>query len=128
MTSAFTNPFLSSLERHRRPEILEPFFPPERLGWLCLEELGAWVKYLRPQSSCNFKKIKMADEESLRKKTTTITKPRSKSKSHWRKPQNLLNVGNREKGERFQFHILGYSSIIYPPHMYLKIGACFLYL
>ncbi|XP_073245046.1 uncharacterized protein [Porites lutea] len=49
----------------------------------------------------------MADEESLRnkngknKKTTTITKPRSKSKSHRRKPQNLLNVGNREKGHAF---------------------------
>ncbi|CAH3162227.1 unnamed protein product [Porites lobata] len=43
----------------------------------------------------------MADEECLSKKTTTITKPRSKSKSHWRKPQNLLNVGNREKGHAF---------------------------
>ena len=35
MTSAFTNPFLSSLERRRRPEniiaLLNLFFPSERL-------------------------------------------------------------------------------------------------
>lgn len=44
--------------------------------------------------------FKMADEER-RKGEKKGTKSKGKPKFRWKKPANLLNIGNKEKGRRF---------------------------
>lgn len=43
----------------------------------------------------------MADEESRTNQKKQTTKSKGKSKARWRKPGNLLKIGNKEKGEHF---------------------------
>jgi len=44
----------------------------------------------------------MADEERGNKQQKEeTTKSKGRSKSRWRKPDILLKIGNKEKGERF---------------------------
>ena len=51
-------------------------------------------------NSGNIKNFKMADEERKAKHKQTKDS-KGKSKTRWRKPGNLLSIGNKEKGECF---------------------------
>lgn len=45
----------------------------------------------------------MADEERRHDHKKQTTKSKGKTKSRWKKPGNILNMGNRERGESFLF-------------------------
>lgn len=46
----------------------------------------------------------MADEERRINHKKQTAKSKGKPKSRWRKPANLPNIGNKEKGESFSFY------------------------
>lgn len=43
------------------------------------------------------------DRKSHKKETAKSKDSKGKPKSRWRKPKNLINIGNKEKGECFSF-------------------------
>lgn len=47
----------------------------------------------------------MADEERRRDHKKQTAKSEGKTKSRWRKPGNILNIGNKERGECFPFQV-----------------------
>jgi len=53
-------------------------------------------------------KFKMADEEIRHGHKKQTAKFKGKIKSRWRKPEKIINMGNRERGESFsiQFRAL----------------------
>ena len=53
----------------------------------------------------------MADVEGRKNHGKKTTKFKGKSKAHWRKPQNLLNIGNKEKGEHFLFVVKYFKNV-----------------
>ena len=48
----------------------------------------------------------MADDEKRHDHKKQTAKSKGKIKSRWRKPGNILNMGNREKGESFPFKLV----------------------
>jgi len=50
-------------------------------------------------------KFKMADEELRHDHKKQTAKFKGKIKSRWRKPEKMINMGNREKGESFLIQI-----------------------